>query len=168
MQVIAFDLSLSNSGYAVGKIKDRKLHIVEIGTIGTKRYAQRSTGFRLNYIAKEIRELYKKYELDAVVKEQSFSNSRIKATQQIFKVNGVWELMTHLADKDNFAELTPSTVKKELTGNGRASKEEVADAVLSHFRTIMGDSTIKFKNKDESDAVAVLIAYCIKEGLIDG
>jgi crossover junction endodeoxyribonuclease RuvC len=168
MKIIAFDLSLSNTGYAVGKIKDRKLSIVEIGTIGTKRYAQRSTGFRLNYIAKEVRELYKKHELDRVVKEQSFSNSRIKATQQIFKVNGVWELMTYLADKEDFAELTPSTVKKELTGNGRATKEEVAEAVLAHFRSIMGDSNLKFGNKDESDAVAVLIAYCKKEDLIDG
>lgn len=168
MQVIAFDLSLSNTGWAVGKIIDRKLHIVELGTIGTKRFAQRSTGFRLSHIAKEVKAIYKKYELDRVVKEQSFSNSRIKATQQIFKVNGVWELMTHLADKDTFAELTPSTVKKELTGNGRASKEEVAEACLAHFRTIMGDSTLKFSNKDESDAVAVLIAYCKKEGLIDG
>lgn len=168
MKIIAFDLSLSNSGYCIGEIKGRTLFILEIGSIGTKRFAQRSTGFRLNHIAKEIKALFKKHDYDRVVKEQSFSNSRIKATQQIFKVNGVWELMTHLADKDDFSELTASTVKKELTGNGRASKEEVAEACLAHFRTIMGDSTLKFNNKDESDAVAVLIAYCRKEGLIDG
>lgn len=165
--ILAFDLSLSNTGFAVGKVVNRKLEIIEVGSIGTKRFAQRSTGFRLDYIAREVNKLYKRYaETEAVVKERSFSNGNITATQQIFKVNGVWEMMTHIADHD-FTEITPSQVKKELTGNGRASKDEVKDAVLSHFRTIMGDSSLKFGNKDESDAVAVLITYCKKKGLID-
>jgi len=167
MKVVAWDLSLSNSGFAVGEVIDRKLSIIEIGSIGTKRFARRSTGFRLNYIAKEVRAVYKKYDLDRVVKEQSFSNARIKATQQIFKVNGVWELMTYISDKEDFAEMANSTVKKELTGNGRADKKTVADAVLAEFRDIMGNPTISFSNEDESDAVAILIAYCRKEGLID-
>lgn len=167
MIVMSFDLSLSNTGYAVGQVIDRKLEILEIGSIGTKRFAKRSTGFRLHHIAMELRSLYKKYKADAVVKERSFSNSRITATQQIFKVNGVWEMITHLANHDDFTEITPASIKKELTGNGRASKEEVAQACLDHFRTIMGDSALKFDNKDESDAVAILITYCKKEGLID-
>ncbi|WP_440614748.1 crossover junction endodeoxyribonuclease RuvC [Bacillus subtilis] len=167
MIIIAFDLSLSNTGYAVGEVKGRSLKLIEVGSIGTKRFAKRSTGFRLNYIAKEIRELYKKYEIDKVVKERSFSNARIVATQQIYKVNGVFELMTHIANHDDFSEITPPSIKKQLTGNGKASKNEVADAVLKQFRDIMGDTTVKFKNNDESDAVAVLIAYCKQEGLID-
>lgn len=163
--IIAFDLSLSNTGWVAGRVVDGILEIVEIGSISTKKYTKRSTGFRLHYIANEIKKIYQKYETDAVVKERSFSNGNITATQQIFKVNGVWEMMTHLASHE-FTEITPASVKKELTGNGRATKDEVQDAVLSHFRTIMGDSSLKFSNKDESDAVAVLITYCKKEGLI--
>ncbi|MEH7117235.1 crossover junction endodeoxyribonuclease RuvC [Neobacillus vireti] len=166
MIVIAFDLSLSNTGYAVGEVTDGRLKLLEVGSIGTKRFAQRSTGFRLHYIANEIKALYKKYEIDKVVKERSFSNGNITATQQIFKVNGVFELMSHLGKHDDFVEITPPSVKKQLTGNGKASKEEVANAVLKHFRDIMGNPTITFSNKDESDAVAVLIAYCKQEGLI--
>jgi len=166
MIVIAFDLSLSNTGYAVGEVSNNSLKLIEVGSIGTKRFAQRSTGFRLNHIAKEIRELYKKYEIDQVVKERSFSNARIVATQQIYKVNGVFELMTHLAKLDDFAEITPPSIKKQLTGNGRATKKEVEAAVLEQFRDIMGDTTVKFANNDESDAVAVLIAYCKQEGLL--
>lgn len=167
MIITAFDLSLSNTGYAVGEVKDRRLSLVEVGSIGTKRFAKMSTGFRLNHIAKEIKEIYKKYSIDKVVKERSFSNARIVATQQIYKVNGVFELMTHLAKHDDFAEITPPSIKKQLTGNGRASKKEVEAAVLEQFRDIMGDTTVKFKNNDESDAVAVLISYCKQEGLID-
>lgn len=161
MQVIAFDLSLSNSGYAVGIVEDRKLTVDKFGSIGTKRFSKRSTGFRLNVIAQELRELYKQYpNAQKVVKEQSFSNARIKATQQIFKVNGVFELISYLAGHEDFAELTPSTVKKQLTDDGRADKDAVAIAV----QELTGVSS---KVNDETDAVAVLYAYCKKEGLID-
>ena len=159
MRILSFDLSLTNSGWAVGDIIDGKLTIVEYGAIGTKRFATRGTGMRLNHIATEVTALYEKYLPDQVVKERSFSNGRITATQQIYKVVGIWEMVSHLADQDSFAELTPSTVKKAVTGNGRATKQQVAAAV----KEITGIDT---KVDDESDAIAVLIAYVQQEGLI--
>ena len=161
MLIMAFDLSLSNTGYAVAEVVDRKLFLHEVGSIGTKRYAQRSTGFRLNYIATELAALFKKYPTaEKVVKEQSFSNARIKSTQQIFKVNGVFELVSYIHKHEDFEELAPTTVKKWVTGDGRADKTDVALAV----RSLTGFNS---KVNDETDAVAVLYAYCKKEGLID-
>lgn len=162
MILLGFDLSLSNSGWAVGKVEGGVLTVVDYGSIGTKRFSKRSTGFRLHHIAKELKELYKKYPTATkVIKERSFSNARITASQQIQKVNGVWELFSHLAGHEDFTEIAPTSVKKLVTENGKASKKEVADAV----RELTG---IETKVEDESDAIAVLIAYCRKEGLIDG
>lgn len=161
MRVVAFDLSLSNSGYAVGDFKEGKLEIVEYGSIGTKRYAQRSTGMRLHHIATEVKKLYQKYPTaDHVVKERSFSNGRITASQQIQKVNGVWEMVGYSFKHDDFTEIPPTTVKKQLTGNGRADKKLVAEKVTE----ITG---ITAKNNDESDALAVLVAYGFMEGLME-
>lgn len=160
MQILAFDLSLSNSGYAVGDITDGKLTVIEYGSIGTKRFAQRSTGMRLHYIAAETKKIYKKYATaDHVVKERSFSNGRITASQQIQKVNGVWEMVGYTEKFDDFTEIPPTTVKKLLTGNGRADKTVVAEKV----KDFTGITT---KNNDESDALAVLIAYGIQQGLL--
>lgn len=159
MRILAFDLSLTNSGWCCGEIINGKLKVIAYGSIGTKRFAKRSTGFRLNYIAAELQKLYKTYKVDRVVKERSFSNGRITSTQQLFKVNGVYEMITHLADHDGFTELAPTTVKKQLTGNGKASKEEVAAAVATY-------TGIETKVNDESDAIAVLISYGKMEGLI--
>lgn len=161
IKIIAFDLSLSNSGYAVGEVKDRQLKIVEYGSIGTKRYSKHPTGYRLNYIAKQVQKIYKKYpEAKHVVKERSFSNGRITATQQIYKVVGVWELISHIAKHDDFKELTPASVKKFVTGKGRATKEEVATAVKER-------TGIETAVDDESDAIAILIALCMQEDMID-
>lgn len=159
MRVLAFDLSLSNSGYAVGDIVDGTLTVVEYGSIGTKRIAKQGTGKRLHYIATEVKKLYAKFSPDRVAKERSFSNGRITATQQIYKVVGVWEMISHTAGIDEFTDITPPTVKKQLTGNGRASKEEVARAVKDY-------TGIETKINDESDAIAVLISYGKMEGIL--
>lgn len=162
-KLLSFDLSLSNSGWAVFTIEDRELKLDTYGSIGTKRFAQRSTGMRLDYISKEVGKLYKEHKPTIVVKERSFSNFRITATQQIFKVNGVWEHTTYLADQEDFSELTPSEVKKYVTGDGKAKKDKVTKAVNDHFGL-----KLKAVDNDIADAIAVGLAYCRREGLING
>lgn len=160
-QLIAFDLSLTNSGYVVGEVTDGKLTVLELGSIPTTRYTKHSHGFRLKYIADELSKIYKKYpEADAVIKEGSFSNGFIRSTQIIFKVVGVWELITHLRGHDEFTDIAPSSVKKSVVGNGRAKKKEVEKVV----REITG---LDPSNNDESDAIAVLLSYCSNEKLLD-
>ena len=160
-QIIAFDLSLTNSGYAVGEVEDGELTILEYGSISNKRFSRHSHGFRLDRIADAISELFKKYpDADAVVKEGSFSNGFIKSTQALFKVVGVFELTTFLNGYEHFTDIAPNSVKKTVTGNGKAKKDVVAKAV----KEITG---IETANDDESDAIAVLLAYCVDKKLIE-
>lgn len=160
-KVIAFDMSLTNSGYAVGEVVDGELFILEVGSIPTTRFTKYSHGFRLNHIGEEVSKIYKRYpDADLIVKEGSFSNRFIRSTQVLFKVVGVWELITFLRGFDEFTDIAPSSVKKQVTGNGRANKEAVAKAV----EEITG---IKTANDDESDAIAVLLSFCSQEKLIN-
>ena len=61
----------------------------------------------------------------------------------------------------SFAEVSPTEVKALLVGKGSASKEEVA-AALTYY---VGKQEYHFD--DESDAVAVAIAWLIREGYLD-
>lgn len=160
-KVIAFDMSLTNSGYAVGEVVDGELFILEVGSIPTTRFTQYSHGFRLNHIGEEVSKIYKRFpDADAVVKEGSFSNRFVRSTQVLFKVVGVWELITFLRGFEEFTDIAPSSVKKTVTGNGRANKQLVAEAVDK----LTG---IETANDDESDAIAVLLSYCSQEQLIN-
>jgi len=161
MRIIAFDLSLTSSGYAVGTVEGEDLRIDEIGTIKTKYVKGDEDGKRLNTIAQAVQNLYDKYpNAEKIVKERSFSNGRITSTQKIFKVAGVWELASYLSGHSEFTEIAPNSVKKEVTGNGRASKKEVSDKV----EELTG---LEPANNDESDAIAVLITFCLKQDLIE-
>lgn len=63
------------------------------------------------------------------------------------------------------ANLAPTTVKKIVCGSGNADKKEVAAAVRKYCRL---PDDYKFATNDESDAAAVILAYLIRENLIDG
>jgi len=61
------------------------------------------------------------------VREKGFSRFPHE-TQVLFKVVGIVDLAAWRQCKTQFEEIAPTTVKKLLTGSGKASKEEVAAA----------------------------------------
>lgn len=105
---------------------------------------------------------------DLVVREDFTSGRNKRATQTIFSA---WAAADRaLANYGYRAEdlkpaLAPSAVKRIVTGNGRAEKAEVAEAVRKWLRL---PDDYKFRaGYDDSDALAVCLAYLIREGLID-
>lgn len=67
--------------------------------------------------------------------------------------------------QDTKPPLAPTSVKKLTTGNGKAEKPEVAEAVRRILR-LGADYTFK-AGYDDSDAAAVILAYLVREDLID-
>lgn len=80
---------------------------------------------------------------------------------RLLRLAGAADMTLWQLKEQNFIEYAVSTIKKCVTGNGRASKEEVASA-LEHFV-----GTQEYTSDDESDAVAVGLTFFIKEGYID-
>lgn len=111
------------------------------------------------------------YKPDTFIRERAFSRFH-KETQTLNKVVGVadlalWNLRDAVApldrggwiftdDNRQFMEIPPVSIKKLVTGNARANKEEVAKAIHQFV------GTHEYKYDDESDAVAVAIAWLMK------
>ncbi|MCM3639677.1 crossover junction endodeoxyribonuclease RuvC [Priestia aryabhattai] len=157
--ILALDLSLSSTGFAVGKVEQGKIDLIKKGHINNKKHAKKSQAYRLHRIASVLKDVFRSHPVDIVVKERGFSKGHV-STQALFKVAGVADLMSFSFGHDNMAELTPAQVKKAVTKNGKASKEEVAEALEKYV------GKQEYSNDDESDAVAVLVAYSLKEGLL--
>lgn len=149
------DLSLSSPGFAVIRINN-KCELVEKGHIKTN--TKKSHGYRLKQIEKLLIQLRDKYEYEAVIRERGFSRFP-KTTQTLFKVVGICDLT--FSDVE-IIEIPPTTVKKQVTGDGKADKKDVA----KHVRKVLNLNNVKFATDDESDACAVCLAYLIREGLI--
>lgn len=128
----------------------------------TKTNPKNPHGQRLSQIAAILRAIYETYRpFAAIVRERGFSH-HAATTQALFKVVGIVDFT--FADDGEIVEIAPTSVKKTLTGDGKADKAVVAIAVRQRLR-LPGDYA--FATDDESDAAAVCLAYLINEGLID-
>jgi crossover junction endodeoxyribonuclease RuvC len=147
---------MSSPGFSVIDVRNRQAHIVAVSHRKTN--SKQSHGGRLEDIRDELSSLYAKYKpFDVVIREKGFSRFAVE-TQVLYKVHGVaeWYLRGHKME-----EIPPSTVKKVLTGSGKASKDDVANAVKRYI----GD--YEFKTDDESDSVGVVLAWLLQNKLID-
>lgn len=154
---LGLDLSISRPGFAVLEVKRRKPILIFCEHIKTN--AKLPHGDRLAHIKAYVDAIRYDYgPFAAVVREKAFHNSRVNATAGGYKVAGIVDYTLRGYD---IVELANSTVKKAITGNGRADKREVEREVLRWF------PQKKFNSDDESDAVAVCLTYLIREGLID-
>lgn len=104
-----------------------------------------------------------------MVLREDFTTGRNKrATQTIFNAWAAADRALHSFgyEVDNVKPvLAPTTVKKLVAGNGKAEKKDVAEGVRKYLRL---PSDYKFAaGYDDSDAAAVVLAYLIRENLID-
>jgi crossover junction endodeoxyribonuclease RuvC len=156
---LGLDLSLSAPGFAVIEVIDgvpRLLHVSH-----RKTNAKHTHGQRLADIQAALLEIIGEYyPFEAIIREKGFSR-HAATTQTLFKVVGVSDLT--FADEGAIVEIPPTTVKKLVTGDGKADKAEVERAVR-HRLALPDEYT--FAKDDESDAAAVVLAYLIQTGKI--
>ncbi|WP_083927093.1 crossover junction endodeoxyribonuclease RuvC [Paenibacillus terrigena] len=157
------DLSLTSPGFAVVDVKNRRPSLVALSHVKTD--SDEAQPLRYELIEAHALLFFRQYRPDGGIAREIWPPSRNYELND--KVHGAWSAVDRaLARLDLVvaANLTPSNVKKRVTGNGTAKKPEVAAAVRRILRL---SDDYKFATDDESDAAAVVLAYLIAEGLID-
>lgn len=74
---------------------------------------------------------------------------------------GVTDLYAWAYGEKEFDEIAPLSVKKSVTGNAKATKEEVAACLEPYV------GKLDYECDDESDAVAVGVAWLIQHKYIE-
>ncbi len=151
MTIIAFDLSLSNSGIAI--FNDTGDYIESL-SVDTKKESTYS--LKLRKIEKVFRQLKKKYKPSLILIEESFTRFN-KSTQAIFRVRGITELIFYDIEQICFHA---TSVRKEVLGHGNLKKEDLQKYILENYKNI------SFDDMDQSDAFGLGLCYFKKKGLI--
>lgn len=161
------DLSLNLPAYAIidvvnGKALIRETRYTDNKAIGGSKVPRAK---RIKRIADDIAQIFVDYpDIDAVVREKGFSRYA-NTTQILFRVVGVSDLKVYEGSGiTNIEEIAPTSVKRLVAGDGKASKDEVAEGVREFLIDMQKD--YKFHSDDVSDAIAVGIAFMIKKGLL--
>jgi crossover junction endodeoxyribonuclease RuvC len=93
------------------------------------------------------------------VREKAFNARASQAEIGIYKVVGVMDRLLYRLRLE-WSEIYPVTVKKCITGSGKATKEDVAKALPQWL------PGLEYKTDDESDAAAVAISFLVQNGIL--
>lgn len=156
--ILALDLSLNSTGYAIMEMDG--LTLVEKGIIKAKQREQHHEKLnRQHDVLVGIMDKYTELGYDLIVVKEQLLFRPPRSASVLAKVHGVVDLIFPLVH-----EYYPSSIKKIVSGNGRANKKEVEEAVCKRLGKTSEE--LNFKSDDESDAIAVALTYLLEENYI--
>ncbi len=150
MYILGIDPGTKNCGYAVIKKESNRIFLIEAGLIKIK---EKELQFQISELVEGLDIIFKNHHIDEVAIEDIFYAFNPKTVLKLAQFRGALSLKI-LQIFGNFSEYTPLQVKKAVTGNGKAKKEQVAFMV----KRILGIKK-EIKPLDITDAIAVAITH---------
>ena len=150
MKILGIDPGTRNCGYAIVEKNAREIKLIEAGLIKIKtkvlqeQIVEMTEGFDL---------IFAKHEINEVSIEDMFYAFNPKTVIKLAQFRGAISLKI-LQKFGNFAEYTPLQVKQAVTGNGKATKEQVAFMV----KRLLGIKK-EIKPLDITDAIAIALTH---------
>lgn len=151
--IMGIDPGTNVMGYGVLGVKGKKPDVIVMGVIRLSRFDTHY--MRLGRIYERVSGLVQQYLPDELAIEAPFFGKNVQSMLKLGRAQGV-AMAAALARDIPITEYPPLNVKKAVTGNGQASKEQVA-AMLKHLLSIpeekMPDAL------DATDALAVALCH---------
>jgi len=150
MVVLGIDPGTRNMGYCLLNLTCEKFTLIEAGVLKFKQDHLKVQMVELN---KGLDLILSAHNVDTVAIEDIFYAHNPKTVLKLAQFRGALSFKILLSVGD-YAEYTPLQVKKSITGNGKATKEQVAFMVkrLLHIKK-------EIRPFDISDAMAVAITH---------
>ena len=150
--ILGIDPGTNLMGYGVLHIIDSKPHVVTLGVIDLRKYENHY--LKLAHIHERVSGIIQSYLPDEVAIEAPFFGKNVQSMLKLGRAQGV-AMAAALVRDIPITEYAPLKIKMSITGNGQASKEQVAD-MLKRMLKMNDDMTGPFL--DATDALAA--AYC--------
>lgn len=154
--ILGLDPGTSVMGYGVILVRGRALQLLQFGVIQLSKLD--SHELRLKKIFDRVLGLVDEFSPDDVALEAPFYGKNVQSMLKLGRAQGV-AMSAALHREIPIVEYAPRKVKQAVTGNGNASKEQVARMLMQVF---------SFKELpkllDASDALAVALCHHYQQG----
>jgi crossover junction endodeoxyribonuclease RuvC len=161
MILLGIDPSLNSTGYGVIKAENSRLIYINSGIIIHKKKDDLSS--KLLNISNTLKSIASQFSPSIAGIEETFVNSNFQSSLKLGITRGAILLTLAELEIKTF-EFSPNLIKKCVTGQGKATKEQVAFMVKQLLSNIPKDKS--FKTEDETDALGVAIASYSSRSLI--
>jgi crossover junction endodeoxyribonuclease RuvC len=154
--ILGLDPGTNIMGYGLIVIRRPKVELLQFGVIHLSKYEGHE--LRLKKIFERVMSLIDEYHPDEVALEAPFFGKNVQSMLKLGRAQGV-AMSAALSREIPIVEYAPKKVKQSVTGNGNASKEQVAKMLMMLF-------SIKELPKllDATDALAVALCHHYQKG----
>jgi len=150
LTILGIDPGTRNCGYAIIEKDKNRLILKEAGLIKIK---EKILQYQIVELVEGLDIIFKNHTIDEVAIEDIFYAFNPKTVLKLAQFRGALSLKI-LQVFGNFHEYTPLQVKKAVTGNGKAAKEQVSFMV----KRILGIKQ-EIKPLDITDAIAIALTH---------
>lgn len=162
MLILGIDPGTATTGFGLVNLTEKGNEVVTWGLIETSKTLLKEK--RLDFIFEEVLALINLHKPDVFVFEKVFFSNNAKTVIAVGQAQGAILLAASKANV-HVEEYAPGTIKKMITGNGRANKKEVQE----HIRRILGNRVKSAKHKkthfdNAADALAIALTHAFKLG----
>ena len=157
--ILGLDPGTTTMGYGIIRIRKNKMEMISTGVIHLHKLENHE--LKLKKIFEKVSFLVEEYLPDEVAVEAPFFGKNVQSMLKLGRAQGV--AMAAVLTKDlPIQEYAPRKIKQAITGNGNASKEQVAK---------MLQSLLKLKELpkklDATDGLAAAVCHYFQTGKSD-
>lgn len=154
--ILGLDPGTNIMGYGIIAVRSSVLSLLQYGVIHLSKYENHE--LKLRKIFDRVLNLVDEYHPDEVALEAPFYGKNVQSMLKLGRAQGV-AMAAALYREVPIVEYAPKKVKQSVTGNGNASKEQVAKMLMMLFK-------IKEAPKlfDATDALAVAVCHHYHKG----
>ena len=156
--ILGIDPGTTIMGFGLIKVIDKKMEIIRLDELHLKKYADHYV--KLKIIFERTIEIIENFHPDEIAIEAPFFGKNVQSMLKLGRAQGV-AMAAGLSRQVPITEYSPKKIKMAITGNGNASKEQVAK---------MLQTTLKLKelpkNLDATDGLAAAVCHFYNSGRI--
>lgn len=155
--ILGIDPGTTVMGFGIISVKGSKMELVSIHELVLKKYPNHET--KLKYIFERTLALIDEFHPDEVALEAPFFGKNVQSMLKLGRAQGV-AMAASLYRDIPITEYSPKKVKMAITGNGNASKEQVAGML----KNLLDLKEFPTKYLDASDGLAVAVCHYFNSG----
>ena len=149
--ILGIDPGTTIMGFGLIKVKDKKMSLILMNELNLTKYKDHY--LKLKLIFERTISLIESYNPDEIAIEAPFFGKNIQSMLKLGRAQGV-AMAAGLTREIPIQEYSPKKIKMSITGNGNASKEQVAKMLMN----ILSFKELP-KNLDSTDGLAAAVCH---------
>ena len=157
--ILGIDPGTTIMGFGLIKVVGKQMQFLQLNELKLSKYDDHYV--RLRYIFERTIELIEHFHPDEIAIEAPFFGKNVQSMLKLGRAQGV-AMAAGLSRQIPITEYSPKKIKMAITGNGNASKEQVAKMLQSLLKL----KSLP-KNLDSTDGLAAAVCHFYNQGRVE-